>query len=287
VNNGGIIVNGLAVCAGIGGIELGLKLAIPGYQTVGFIEKDLNAADTLFARMKDRTLDGAEIWNDVRTFDARDLKDSVDILSSGFPCQPWSVAGKQRGVSDERWIWPHIARIIHEIRPQYVLLENVMGLRNKGVGHILRDLAQSGYDAEWDVFSAAQCGAPHLRERLFMLAYSHGKHDQWLFETRPQTRQSEKKIGNRNGTVGNAFRLPYWPPRPQEYEKWGEVLEIDPTLKPAFYGVAHGVSPRLEQSLGPNRQKRLRALGNAVVPIVAAVAFLTLLQRALARSHNS
>jgi DNA (cytosine-5)-methyltransferase 1 len=299
--NGGIFMNGLALCAGIGGIELGLSLAATGYRTVGFVERDPFAADTLFALMKDGIFEKAEIWSDVRRFDPRELRGHLDIISSGFPCQPWSVAGKQRGIKDERWLWPEIAEIIHQLSPRYVFLENVVGLLNTGLGHVLRDLAQNGYDAEWDVFSAEQCGAPHLRERLFILAYRAGVDGTWLHHERDSAGKSEEEAGNRRCNVGNPDRsrlqgrrgckpqdeneLPAWPPGPEEFDRWQRVLAIDPTVEPAICGMADGIPPELERSLGPNRQNRLRALGNAVVPVVAAVAFVTLMRRANSQSR--
>jgi DNA-cytosine methyltransferase len=100
----------------------------------------------------------------------------VDLLAGGFPCQPFSNAGKRRGVEDERWLWPEFARLIGELRPRYVLVENVPGLlaRHGGMGRVLGDLATLGYDAEWDSIPAAAVGAPHLRYRVWIVAYANG-----------------------------------------------------------------------------------------------------------------
>lgn len=168
-------VNGLALCAGIAGLELGLRLALGRrYRSVGYIERDAYSAATLVARMEDEILDRAPVWDDLSTFDGRFLRGCVDIVSAGFPCQPASDAGSRRGVEDERWIWPEVARIIGEVSPRYVYLENVPGLLSVSSGaafrEVLDSLAELGLDAEWDVFSAAGVGAPHLRRRLFILA---------------------------------------------------------------------------------------------------------------------
>src|SRR3990172_267325 len=98
----------------------------------------------------------------------------VDLICGGFPCQPFSVAGKRKGTADKRWLWPEFHRIIRLLRPEYILLENVPGILASwgGMGEILRDLAQSGYDAEWDCIPAAAFGAPHLRYRVFIVAYA-------------------------------------------------------------------------------------------------------------------
>ena len=289
-------MKGLAICAGIGGIELGLSVAVPQYETVCYIECDTFASDVLAARMLDQLMPNAPIWSYVETWESGNWPGKIDIISAGIPCQPWSVAGKSRGINDERWIWRHVSRTICEVRPRYVFLENVVGIRNTGFGHILRDLSQSGYDAEWDVFSAAQYGAPHLRERLLVLAYRPSIDGQWLHEIGNPRRKPEEAAGDGRCYVGDTDEpglqgrrsmepqyedeLPPWPPGPEEFDRWDRVLAIDPTVEPAICGMANGTPPELERSIGPNRQKRLRALGNAVVPVVAAVAFLTLARRA-------
>jgi DNA (cytosine-5)-methyltransferase 1 len=163
-------VNGLALCAGVGGLELGIELAVPGYRSVGYVERDAFAAATLVARMEEEALDPAPIWDDLSTFDGRPWRGAVDIVSAGFPCQPFSVAGKGLGVEDERWLWPDVERIIREVQPGWVFLENVPLLVSRGLWAVLGGLAVLGYDARWDLFSAKECGAPHGRRRLFLVA---------------------------------------------------------------------------------------------------------------------
>lgn len=165
-------VYGMALCAGAGGLELGLRIALnDDYRCVVYVEREAYAAATLVARMADQTLDQAPVWDDVATFDGRPWRGLVDIVSAGFSCQPWSDAGKKLGIQDERWLWPDIARIVREVGPEWVFLENVAGLVRGGLEHVLRDLAAQGFDAEWDCVSAAEVGAPHLRQRLFILAH--------------------------------------------------------------------------------------------------------------------
>ena len=161
-------MNGMALCAGVGGLELGIKLAIPSYRTVCYVEREVYAARVLVARMEDKTLDAAPIWDDVSTFDGRPWRGVVDIISAGFPCQPWSDAGRRQGVQDERWIWDDIARIIGEVRPLLVFLENVPGLVRGGLGVVLGSLSVLGYNAQWGVFCAAAQGAPQT-DRSSML----------------------------------------------------------------------------------------------------------------------
>jgi site-specific DNA-cytosine methylase len=168
------IYTGLALFAGGGGLELGLSLALgTDYKTVAYVERECTSAAVLAANMERGWLDKAPIWDDVTTFtgDAvSPLVDNIDIISAGFPCQPWSVAGSRKGTDDERWLWPLIFRLVREIRPRSIFLENVPGLLHGGIEHVLGDLASVGFDAEWTSVRASDVGAPHRRERVFILA---------------------------------------------------------------------------------------------------------------------
>ena len=169
------MIRGLAVCAGVGGLEIGVKLALGGRsQCVGYVERDAYAAAALVARMEDEALDLAPVWDDLETFDGRPWCGRVDLITAGFPCQPASVAGKRAGLDDERWLWPLVARIVADVQPSLVFIENVSGLltvnAGRGFHDVVSDLDALGFDAEWGIFSAADVGATHLRERLFILA---------------------------------------------------------------------------------------------------------------------
>lgn len=187
-------MNGLALCAGIGGLELGLRIAVEGYRTVGYCERDTGAASTLVARMVNQTLDQAPVWDDIETFPSEIYRGKVDIILGGYPCQPWSSCGKRQGTKDDRWIWPAIAEIIRSIKPGLILLENVPGIRNGGLHYVLRDLAAAGYNAEWDVFSCAEVGATHLRKRLFTLAYSPSFLREWALSRRDRGGRPKEAI---------------------------------------------------------------------------------------------
>ena len=161
----------LALFAGAGLGLLGTHAL--GCELVCAVEWEPYAADVLAARMRDGWLDEAPIWDDVRSFDGRPWRGHVDLVSAGFPCQPFSVAGKQRAADDARNGWPHTARIIREVRPPVAWLENVPGLVSGSHGYfgrVLGDLAALGYDAVWCVLGARDVGAPHRRDRLFILA---------------------------------------------------------------------------------------------------------------------
>lgn len=165
-------MNGLDLFAGSGIGSLALKNIIPDYKTVCYVEWEAYCQAILISRIKDGLLDDAPIWDDVRTFDAKQWRGKVDIVYGGFPCQPFSVAGKRQGEADERNMWPDTIRIIGEVRPRFALLENVPGLLiHKYIRRIKGDMAEIGYDCQWLPLSAAEVGAPHKRERIWILAY--------------------------------------------------------------------------------------------------------------------
>jgi len=165
---------GLSLCSGAGGIDLGLTLALPGYRTVGHVERETYAAALLVVRMEDAALDDAPVWDDVATFDGRPWRGAVDILSAGYPCQPFSLAGKRLGSEDPRHLWPHVARIIGEVEPPFVFLENVSHHLRLGFPEVAAGLVGMGYRLAAGLFTAAEVGAPHRRERLFILAIREG-----------------------------------------------------------------------------------------------------------------
>ena len=167
---------GLSLCSGAGGIDLGLTIALPGYRTVGHVERETFAAATLVARMEDASLDQAVVWDDVATFDGRPWRGAVDIVTAGYPCQPFSVAGKRRGADDPRHLWPHVARIIGEVEPPFVFLENVAHHLRLGFPEVAAGLVGMGYRLAAGLFTAAEVGAPHRRERLFILAHRERDH---------------------------------------------------------------------------------------------------------------
>ena len=172
-----MVLHTASLFSGVGGLDLGLKLAIPESKTVLYIERDSYAAATLVARMEDKTLDQAPICADITTFDGRAWCGKVDILVGGFPCQDISVAGKGVGIGGKRsGLWSEIVRLADEIRPRYLFLENVSAITSRGLDVVLADLAELGFDAEWLCLRASDVGAPHRRERWFCLGYAKGRH---------------------------------------------------------------------------------------------------------------
>ena len=163
-------MNGLAVCAGIEGLGLGLSLAIPSYRTVCAVEIEAAAVAILVARQQDGSLPPFPIWDDLSTFDGEPWRGIIHIVHAGLPCQPYSVAGKRQGHADERAIWPAFMRLVGTVRPALVFLENVPGFLAyfRPVGE---ELSRLGYEYKGGIFSAAEIGASHRRERLFILAH--------------------------------------------------------------------------------------------------------------------
>jgi len=154
-------LNILSLCAGVGGLDLGL----------GFVEIEAFACEILATRMENKALDEAPIWTDLRTFNCKPWRGVVDCIIGGYPCQPFSVAGKQKGADDPRHLWPSIANIIRDIQPRICFFENVGGHLKLGFEQVHDDLSAMGYQVKTGLFTAAEVGASHKRERLFILAY--------------------------------------------------------------------------------------------------------------------
>jgi DNA (cytosine-5)-methyltransferase 1 len=164
-------MNGLALCAGGGGLELGIRLAVgDSYSAIGYVEREIYCAEILAARMEEDTFNHAPIWDSLESFDGNAFRGTVDIVTAGLPCQPYSVAGSRRGHDDVRAVWPEFVRIIEECRPALVFIENVTGFL-KEFEPIYDRLRDMGFIfAPPGIYTASECGAPHLRRRLFILA---------------------------------------------------------------------------------------------------------------------
>ena len=169
-------MNELALFAGIHGIGLGLKRAFERrglpFRTVCYVEWDDYCVEVLRARMRDGLLDDAPIWGDITTFDGRPWAGCVDIVTGGFPCQDLSFAGRGAGLEGERsGLFYEMWRIVREVRPKIVLMENSTGLLGRGMDRVAAEVASSFYDIQGDCISAHAFGSPQVRERLFFIAY--------------------------------------------------------------------------------------------------------------------
>ena len=271
-------MNGLDLFAGSSMFSVALKRIIPGYRTLCYVEKAPYRQAILISRIKDGHLDDASIWDDIQTFDPNPFTGMVDIITAGFPCQPYSVAGKNKGEADRRNLWPDTFRCILGIRPRYVLLENVPNLLNHEYARkIYSDLARFGYDKEWDVVPAAFSGASHLRKRLWILGNPKinapgelperteaqkpgplGDGRDVADSQRPRKQQSKRSQREKRRRIENGG-IPVIPPGPHEIEAWRRILELDPSLEPAICRMADGLAFRLE---------RLETIGDGIVPQV-------------------
>ena len=166
------------ICAGSGMLGQAVAYALDGnLRTVAYVERETYAAASLVARMDDAALDRAPVWDDVATANGREFVGYIRqfdpariILTAGYPCQPFSIAGRRAGVNDERHLWPRIDELIGAIEPGIVFLENVAGHLRLGFAEVRRNLEGRGYRVAAGLFSAAEVGASHRRERLFILA---------------------------------------------------------------------------------------------------------------------
>ena len=176
-------VTHISLCAGYGGIDIGLKRCLPTLRTILVSEIEAYAVANLVAKMEAGQMDPAPIWTDLKTLPLECIPKGTDILSGGFPCQPFSQAGNREGDEDPRHLFPYIKNAIRIIQPRLIFLENVEGIisaKLTGDGwddpagtpvllHVLRELERVGYECAWGVFSAAEVGAPHQRKRVFVL----------------------------------------------------------------------------------------------------------------------
>jgi DNA (cytosine-5)-methyltransferase 1 len=200
-----VALRSASLCAGIGALDCGVKLARPDHRLVVAVERQAYCAAVLVARMADASLDGCPIWSDLASFDGRPWRGAVDLVTAGYPCQPESTAGRRRGLADERWLWHEVWRCIREMGPRYVFLENVAAHLSGTFGRVLGDMAASGWRIEWDCIPAATVGAPHLRDRLFVLAADPDR-DPVRLESRRRGR-GESRPGPSGPTDAGARRI--------------------------------------------------------------------------------
>ena len=199
-------LNLISICTGGGGLDLGVELAIPCARSVCMVEREAFAVAHLVAAMQQGLLAPTPVWSDARTFDGRPWRGAVDGLIGGIPCQPHSLAGRKRGQLDGRDLWSDARRIIATARPWFVLIENVAGMLSAGADEIAgaervwRDLRKLGFAVEGGLFTAAEVGASHERERVFIVAVADadGRHAQG------RTSVGSAPAGRRSRSIGPA-----------------------------------------------------------------------------------
>ena len=257
-----------------------------GWRTVCAVEFDPYARGVLLARQRDGMLPRFPVWDDVRTFDGKPWRGHAQVVSGGFPCTDISAAGQGAGIDGAAsGLWLEMARIVCEVRPEFVFVENSPMLTTRGLWRVLGDLAALGFDARWGVLGAAATGAPHERERIWIVAHAQGerrgeagqlRHDepsQWpagsgeaVHDANGIDRQQVRRPASREGRhagepgrgVGRHGADQHWP--------------VEPDVGRVAYGVA-------------NRVDRLRCLGNGQVPRVAAAAW-RVLTGGVMNTHN-
>ena len=324
-------MNGLALFAGVGGLELGVNLIIPESRTVCYVEGEAYNIEVLQNKIEKKQLEEAIIFSDVQSFGTvcHLFSGKVDFITAGFPCQPFSGAGSRKGIKDERWLWDSILEIISQVRPSYLFLENVSNLLNEwgAFDEISKSLAKVGFSLEWGTLRASKIGANHHRNRLFIFGYKpesidyiklivpyanqsrrvkefsnvwgrepdfigenndanpNGKRRNQLdnakesIKEKRQSNNSYNKTGNvtdstRNGSRenGNGFTLAEnSDERRSRFSRYGindpSWWQNEPRIRRVVDGVAFGMD-------------RIRACGNGVVPLQAAMAYYTLINRA-------
>ena len=162
----------ISLCTGIGGLDVGVGLALPDSRIVCYVEREAYAVVHLVKAMEAGVMDSAPVWDDLATFDGNPWRGKVDWIIGGIPCQPHSVAGPKLGADDDRDLWPDATRVIRAVRPHAVFIENVAGILRYYWDRIRPDLQAMGYRTTEGLFTAEEVGAPHRRERLFILAYA-------------------------------------------------------------------------------------------------------------------
>tara|TARA_R110002020_G_scaffold416273_1_gene625581 strand:+ start:910 stop:1854 length:945 start_codon:yes stop_codon:yes gene_type:complete len=302
-------ISHLSLCSGIGGIDIAIKRIFPMCRTIAYVENEVFACANLVQKMEKGLLDTAPIWTDLRTFAASGLSGLVDILSAGFPCQPFSAAGYRRSDEDSRHLFPQITRVIDECQPNIVFLENVEGIISSRLGgakktsilrYVLAELERRGYKTAWGIFSASEVGAPHRRRRVFILskkivAYTEAKRLHFgesknVFGSNGGQNTSlgfkpggaGSKSGNMADTVGAGLeRLSRSNSNDTSRKSESRYVAARGVpvdchrwrdwwlFEPDVGRVAHGI---------PERVDRIRLLGNAVVPHQAVRAFVVLMK---------
>ena len=262
-------MNVLDLFSGIGGFSLGLERA--GMKTVAFCEVDKKCQEVLRKHWKD-----VPIFDDVTTLKGTDIDGTIDVICGGFPCQDISLAGKGAGLEGERsGLWWEFHRLIKEIKPKYAIIENVSALRSRGLDQVLRSLAEIGYDAEWHCITAASIGAPHRRDRIWIVAYprcwtrwegisgSLGRDGERELEERVRTSETTEITGSSETSEtfsdSNSEGLE---------GQWKVSSRISKELKDPSYSCWWATEPNVGRVANgvPNRVDRLKQLGNAVVP---------------------
>ena len=261
-----VVSSFLSLCTGSGGLDLGV-IRGSGYTTqpILYVENEATAAAVLASNIQSGKLPDAAIWSDLKTFDFSQWR-GVDGIVGGYPCQPFSQVGERLGAAAPRHLWPHIEAGIEAARPVWCFFENVPGHLSLGFSEVAISLQDMGYSVAATLFTASEVGAPHKRERLFILAVD----DSVSFRCEEERVRKSSASGGPPVPVELPARFPYGPTDP----RWVDVPGgLQPSLlKSEFLRMADGMGNWLDIS----RQDRIRIIGNGVVPEAAAMAWIEL-----------
>jgi len=267
--------NGLDLFSGIGGITLALS---PWVTPIAYCENDRYAQSVLLSRMARGQLPVAPIWDDVKTLRGEFLPE-VDVIYGGFPCQDISLAGHGKGLDGERSkLFYEITRLVGELRPRFVFLENVAAIVVRGLGDVLGAFTELGYDCRWQINRASDFGARHHRARWWLLAHSNGtggrieskSRTECQDKTDPLNNGEKRDVADTRGERLEARRNRRWH-ETQNFVTSDQGKVIDRgywSTEPDVCRVVNGL---------PNRVDRIKCLGNAVVPLQAREAFKSLM----------
>ena len=294
----------LSFCSGYAGIERGFELAGFEHRAIAYVEIESFAIANLVAKMEEGRLVPAPVWSNLKTFPAQIFRDKVDVLTAGYPCQPFSAAGRRQGEDDPRHLWPIIREHIATIRPLQCFFENVEGHISLGLRDVLKDLAGLGYFTTWGLFSASEVGAPHQRKRIFILAHTDSVRCNWgklsdyaserdvEVEAQQRSQQSHirseaERCGGDSGEnelaytsserlqrCGAAKNISFEESKPNDQlspRRNSKAIRAWPP-EPRILRVVDGCADRVD---------RIRLLGNGVVPQTAAKAWSVLNGRIL------
>jgi DNA (cytosine-5)-methyltransferase 1 len=303
----------LSLCTGYGGIERGLELAGFEHRTVAHVEIEAFAAANLVAKMEEGKLVPAPVWSDVKTLPAHCFSNRVDVLTGGYPCQPFSAAGLRKGAEDQRHLWPYIYDHIRTIRPVRCFFENVEGHISLGLRQVIDDLERLGYQTAWGIFSASEVGAPHQRKRVYILAYANSAGRQQVTRSSHEDEAAHEgrasiqtHIAAGDGEGRGAGAMAHTNSAGQQPSEWQPgstearhnvgrgskaMADANSQRRRGGYDSSGVVSWATEPNVGrvvngaPFRVDRLRLLGNGVVPHTAAKAWVVLNEQ-LGSGHN-
>lgn len=278
----------LSLCTGYGGIERGLELTGEQLNVLAHVEIEAYAIANLVAKMEEGKLAPSPIWSNLKTLPVEPFRDRVDLITGGYPCQPFSAAGKRAGTDDPRHLWPYIADIIRAVRPTQCFFENVEGHISLGLREVISDLESLGYRTAWGIFSATEIGAPHQRKRVYILADSEiVQRDGFPDNTRELLgrgavselgdcgRAEEVANSSSAGLQGHAEHQSNHAPRQTHSVPHGHAA---PEGSDGGRGATWAPEPNVGRVVDgcANRVDRIRLLGNGVVPQTAAKAWTTL-----------